>query len=293
MWIDIECSSSKEEDFKAIKNNFFDYPGSYDTREHRGRHSSVRKHSKFYNVDMIILKESNLKKPVHYIKKHFVVNKNIIISVGSEHSNIFEYIWKNISTHPMALKGNTDGILYLILDGICDEYFIALEDLEDMVEKIEIALIDRNTPKLQDNILKLRKEILKFKRVVSSLRTVTYSLIGYDYDILDEENTNYIKTIHDNTFKIYESLESELDTLATDLELYNSKISNKMNETMEFLTVVTTIMAPLTLIAGIYGMNFKFMPETESKYAYPITLLVMFILIILQISYFKKKKWLK
>lgn len=293
MWIDIDyCSNSKEDDFKDIINKFFDYSNSSIARELPARHSSVEKYSDFYSIDMLILKDSNLKKHMHWLKKHFIINKNIIISLGSEHSKIFEEIWKNLSTHPTALKGNTDGILYLILDYICDEYFAALEDLESMVEEIEVALIDGNTNELQDKILKLRKEILKFKRVVSSLRTVTYSLISYDYDVIDEENTNYIKTVHDNTFKIYEALESELDTLATDLNLYNSKMSNKMNETMEFLTVITTIMAPLTLIAGIYGMNFKFMPEIESKFAYPITLVVMLILVILQVRYFKKKNWL-
>lgn len=293
MWVDITYSKNEsKEDYNSIIKEFFDYSKSPITREIHGRRSVVEKHSEFYSIDMIILKDGNLKEHIHWQNKHFIINDKIIVSLGSEKSNIIDGIWENLSSHPTAFNKNTDTILYIILDSICDEYFVALEDLEGLVEKIEISLIGNKDKDIQNKILKLRKRIMKFKRVVTSLRTVTYALISYDYNLLDKFTTKYIQTVHDNTFKIYETLETEMDTLATDLDLYNSKISNKMNETMEFLTVITTIMAPLTLIAGIYGMNFKFMPELEIKAAYPLTLIFMVILIIIQVIYFKRKKWL-
>ena len=169
---------------------------------------------------------------------------------------------------------------------------MSLEDLEELVDNIEGVLIKDSSSELQTRILELRRKILRFKRVVTSLRTVTYSLISYDYDFIKPEAIRLLQTIYDNTFKIYEALDAYTDTLATDLSIYETKLSNKMNKTMEFFTVITTIMSPLTLIAGIYGMNFHYMPELKYKAAYPITMAVMIILIIIQIIYFKKKKWL-
>ncbi len=293
LWIDIDKNKDEDIDYYLeVITEFFNYLSPDPLRKIKGRRSIVEKNTEFYTIDMAILKESSLEKNIRWVKKSFIINEKVIITIGNEESEIFSSIWNHLASNALAFKDKTDTMLYTILDSICDEYFVALEDLEVLVENIENQLIKGASSELQTTILKLRRKILKFKRVVTSLRTVTYALISYDYSFICEENIKYIKTIYDNTFKIYETLEAEMDTLATDLSIYETKLSNKMNQTMEFLTVITTIMAPLTLIAGIYGMNFKYMPELEFKIAYPITILVMVILIIVQIIYFKRKKWL-
>ncbi|MGM9972803.1 MAG: CorA family divalent cation transporter [Clostridiaceae bacterium] len=293
LWVDIRIEKGEIfEDYMEVIERFFDYNNPDPLREIRGRRSIVEKNTEFYTIDMTILKEGSLGKNIKWMREYFIINKKVIISLSHGCSDIFDSIWSHIPSNAAAFREEADNLLYVILDSICDEYFVSLEDLEELVDNIEGVLIRDSSSELQTRILELRRKILRFKRVVTSLRTVTYSLISYDYDFIKPSTIKLIQTIYDNTYKIYEALDAYTDTLATDLSIYETKLSNKMNKTMEFFTVITTIMAPLTLIAGIYGMNFKYMPELKYKAAYPITMAIMFIMIILQIIYFKKKKWL-
>ncbi|WP_426348113.1 magnesium transporter CorA family protein [Alloiococcus sp. CFN-8] len=293
LWVDIHIEKGEAfDDYMEVIEKFFNYKNPDPLREIRGRRSIVEKNTEFYTIDMAILKEGSLGKNIKWMKEYFIINKKVIISLSYGRSQVLDAIWDHIPSNAAAFREEADTLLYVILDSICDEYFVSLEDLEELVDNIEGVLIKDSSSELQTRILELRRKILKFKRVVTSLRTVTYSLISYDYDFIKPPTIKLIQTIYDNTYKIYEALDAYTDTLATDLSIYETKISNKMNKTMEFFTVITTIMAPLTLIAGIYGMNFKYMPELDNRSAYPLTMLFMFILIVIQIIYFKKKKWL-
>ncbi len=293
LWVDIHIEKGESfDDYMEIIKNFFHYDNPNPLGESKGRRSTVEKNTEFYTIDMSILKEGSLGKNINWMKEHFIINQSVIITISHGHSDIFDSLWKHIPSNGVAFRKEADSLLYVILDSICDEYFVSLEDLEELVDNIEGTLIKESSSELQSRILELRRKILRFKRVVTSLRTVTYSLISYDYSFIKPPTIKLIQRVYDNTFKIYEALDAYTDTLATDLSIYETKLSNKMNKTMEFLTVITTIMAPVTLIAGIYGMNFKYMPELQYKASYPVTMVIMIILIILQIIYFKRKKWL-
>lgn len=292
LWIDINYIS-KEQETEAIDLARQFIP-SYDENHlinHSDRRSAVKSYRDYIVIDMVILRDEDIAVSVDYLKKHFIISNDIIISMGNGQSEIFERA-RDTLVHSLHFPAGPDEVLYKLFDYICDEYFIPLDEVEDMVERIETLITRYSSDDIQDSMLTLRKDILRYRRSVTSLKNICYSLSKYDYGIMSEKSMKNIEMVYDNTFKIHDYVNTELENLDTDLELYNSKASNKLNATMEFLTVITTILAPLTLITGIYGMNFKYMPELEVKQGYPVTLLIMIILGVMQVIYFRRKKWL-
>ena len=292
LWIDMNYIS-KEQENSAIELAKQFIP-SYDHNHlinHKDRRSAVKSHSDYIVIDMVILRDQDITISVDYLKKHFIISKNMIISMGNGQSAIFEKA-RDTLICSMYYPGRPDEVLYRLFDFICDEYFVPLDEMEDMVENIENLITEYSSDKIQNSMLRLRKDILRYRRSVTSLKNICYSLSKYDYGMISFESMKNIQMVFDNTVKIYDYVNTELENLDTDLELYNSKASNKLNETMEFLAVITTILAPLTLITGIYGMNFNYMPELEVKQGYPLVLLIMVILGVMQVIYFKRKKWL-
>lgn len=292
LWIDMDFISKEQEDsaIELAKKFIPSYDHSH-LINHKERRSAVKSHPDYMVIDMVILRDPDLTVSSDYIKKHFIISKNMIISMGNGQSAIFEKA-RDALVLSQYYPGRADEVLYRLFDFICDEYFIPLDEMEDMVENIETLITQYSSDEIQNSMLSLRKDILRYRRSVTSLKNICYSLSEYDYGIISMESMKNIQMVFDNTVKIYDYVNTELENLDTDLELYNSKASNKLNETMEFLAVITTILAPLTLITGIYGMNFNHMPELESRLGYPATLLIMLILGIIQVVYFKRKKWL-
>jgi magnesium transporter len=124
------------------------------------------------------------------------------------------------------------------------------------------------------------------------LREVINRLERWESSLINKSTGIYLRDVYDHTIQVIDSVETFRDMLSGMLDIYLSSVSNRMNEVMKVLTIIATIFIPLTLIAGIYGMNFRFMPELETSIGYPMVLLIMLSIGILMVAYFRKKKWL-
>jgi magnesium transporter len=143
-----------------------------------------------------------------------------------------------------------------------------------------------------NTIQQLKREIISIRRYVSPVRELLAGMLRSESHLIDAKTHVYLRDVSDHAIRVTESIESYRDILTGLLEIYISSVSNKMNEVMKVLTVFASIFIPLTFIAGIYGMNFEYMPELKWKWAYP-SLWVAFIAIpVVLLIYFKKKKWL-
>ncbi len=221
LWVDVDYISLEQQQ-SAIEFAKKVIP-SYDDRNlinHTDRRSAVKDYRDYAIIDMVVLRDDNIDISVDYLKKHFIVNKNVIISMGNGQSEIFERIMERL-IHSLYYPGKTDELLYMLFDGICDEYFIPLDEMEDMVEEIETLIVEDSSVTIQENMLNLRKDILRYRRSVTSLKNVCYSLSKYDYGIMSEDSMKNMEKIYDNTFKIYDYVNTELENLDTDLDLYN------------------------------------------------------------------------
>jgi magnesium transporter len=186
----------------------------------------------------------------------------------------------------------TDYLAYAICDTIVDNYMLSLDSMIDIIESIEEELLASPTQETLVSIQQTRRELIFVRKNILPIREVISEIQHSESTLINENTRIYFRDVYDHSLRVIESLDSYRELLNGMLEIYLSSVSNNMNEIMKVLTVFASIFIPLTFIAGIYGMNFDYMPELKWKWAYP-TLWILFVTIpIVLLIYFKNRKWL-
>ncbi|MHB8844768.1 MAG: magnesium/cobalt transporter CorA [Nitrospirota bacterium] len=189
-------------------------------------------------------------------------------------------------------KMGVDYLAYSLLDALVDGYFVILEKLGERIDLLEEELIARPNRPIVAQLYHLKRELLFLHKAVWPLREVVSALARRESPLIRESTTPYLRDVYDHVVQAIDSVEIYRDMLATMLDLYLSSVSNRMNEIMKVLTIIATIFMPLTFLAGVYGMNFKHMPELDWKYGYLFAWLIMIAIGIGMGFYFKRKKWM-
>ena len=222
-----------------------------------------------------------------------IVGPNYVISFQEKEGDIFNPIRDRIRNGKGRIRqAGADYLAYALLDTIVDHYFFILEALGEEIEAIEEELVAHPTPGILQTIHKLKAEMIFLRKSVWPLREVVNGLERGDSPLIAESTRIYLRDVYDHTIQVIETIETFRDMVTGMLDIYLSSISNRMNEVMKVLTIIATIFIPLTFVAGIYGMNFKFMPELEWHWGYPAALGVMVGIAIVMFIYFRGRKWL-
>jgi magnesium transporter len=222
----------------------------------------------------------------------FILGKTFLFSFSEKSDEIFNPIRDRINTQLGKIrKRGSDYLLYALMDIVVDHYFLALEKVEDRIETLDDEVINNPERSQIESIYNLRNLLLMMRRSIWPLREIVNQLIKDDSDLLDDSIEPYLRDIYDHTIHITESIEQQREITNGLMEIYLSMMSNKMNEVMKVLTVIATIFIPLTFIVGIYGMNFKYLPELEWPWAYFAVWGVMIGVTLLMLYYFKRKNW--
>lgn len=185
-----------------------------------------------------------------------------------------------------------DYLAYSILDAVVDNYFVVLEWVGERLEELEDEVVADPRPETVRKINRLKREIILLRKAVWPLREVIGALERREFTLISDATAVYLRDLYDHTIQVIDTIEANRDMLAGMLDVYLSSISNRMNEIMKFLTIIGTIFIPLTFIAGVYGMNFKYMPELQWHWGYFASLVLMLAVAATLLFYFKKKKWL-
>jgi len=189
-------------------------------------------------------------------------------------------------------KMGADYLAYTLLDIVVDQYFVVLEKLGERIEVLEGKLLaDPGTATLQ-KIQNLKKEMLLLRKWIWPLREVISSLERGEFPGIQEGTRIYLRDVYDHAIQVMDAIEIYRDMLSGMLDIYLSSLNNRMNAVMKVLTIIATIFMPLTFLAGVYGMNFKHMPELDWPWGYPLILGVMGFVAILMLTLFRRKKWL-
>ncbi|MDQ7786170.1 MAG: magnesium/cobalt transporter CorA [Thermodesulfovibrionales bacterium] len=189
-------------------------------------------------------------------------------------------------------KMGMDYLAYSVIDAIVDHYFSILEKLGERLETLEDKVVENPEQKIINNIHQLKRQLINVRRSIWPLREVLNIMGRGDSALITNSTHPYLRDVYDHTIRIIETIEAFRDILAGILDIYLSNISNRINAVMKVLTIIATIFMPLTFMAGIYGMNFKYMPELEWRLGYPLILFVMTAISISMLIYFRRKKWL-
>ena len=208
---------------------------------------------------------------VNYEQISLLVMNNFVVMFKEKQDTLFDPLQLRIKNSTGKFRGlGSDYLAYTILDYIVDQNFIILDSLDETVNSLEDRLLtDEPTKDMLRSIQRLKREIISIRRYVSPVRELLTEMLRSESYLINENTHIFLRDVSDHTLRVIESIESYRDVLTGLLDIYMSSASNKMNEIMKVLTVFTSIFIPLTFIAGIYGMNFEYMPELHWKWAYP------------------------
>jgi magnesium transporter len=222
-----------------------------------------------------------------------VLGSNFVVSFQESVGDVFEQIRDRIRNDKGRVrKMGADYLAYALLDAVVDGYFIILEKLGEKIEQMEEQLVAEPTNETVRQIHSVKRELVSLRRSVWPLRELINELAKTESPLIKESTRLYLRDVYDHTIQVIDTVETFRDMVSGMLDIYLSSLSNRMNAVMKVLTIIATIFIPLTFIAGIYGMNFKYMPELEWRWGYAGVLLVMAAVAVIMLIYFKKKKWL-
>ncbi|MGD8719453.1 MAG: magnesium/cobalt transporter CorA [Candidatus Zixiibacteriota bacterium] len=222
-----------------------------------------------------------------------VLGPDYVLSFQERAGDVFDLIRGRLrSAKGRIRKRGADYLAYAIIDAVVDNYFVILEQVGERVADLEDELTQNPTPETLRRIHSLKREMILLRKSVWPLREVVNSLGRDDISLVSEGTAVFLRDVYDHTIQVIDAVETYRDVLSGMLDLYISTVSNKMNEVMKVLTIIATVFIPLTFIAGVYGMNFRYMPELGWQWSYLVVWLVMLGVAGAMFIFFKVKKWL-
>lgn len=217
---------------------------------------------------------------------------NVLISFEEKENTIFEPIIKRLETGKgKGRLRQEDYLCYLLVDHIVDNYYILLDTTEEQVEDLEKLLLENPSTDLLHSFLRLKKNLMLLRKTINPLKDEIRFLSREESGVITEYTRQYLGDINDHLSFIIQSIDSFREMISSMMDLLMANNANRMNNIMKTLTLVSTVVIPMTLVTGIYGMNFDFMPELHWKFGYPLSLSVTAGMGIVMYIYMKRKNW--
>lgn len=222
------------------------------------------------------------------------LGRTTLITFQEKHNgDVFDPIRTRIKTRGSRLRENDASFLmYAMLDAIVDHCFPILEHYSDRLEELEDEVLSKPDKRVIQRIHATKRELLLLRRAVWPMREVINALAREHHECLSEVTQTYLRDVYDHSVQIIDMVETYREFATSLTETYMSSLSNRMNEIMKVLAIVTTIFTPMTFLAGVYGMNFEFLPELHSPWAYPVFWIVCATMAVGMLVIFRRRKWL-
>lgn len=239
---------------------------------------------------MVYLNES---KEIKYEHVAMVLQDQAVIVFQEIEADVFDGVRNRLSQKESRIRARgSDYLFFALLDAMVDHYFIALDAIGEQLEILENEVYIHPNQSQGLAIQQLKKEILKLRQHIYPTKDLVQRLLDSEHPLISKETKVFLRDLLDHATEINESLQLYRELSINLMELYMSTMSNKMNEVMKVLTIIASIFIPLTFIAGIYGMNFDYMPELHWKYGYATVWIFMGACFLGMLLYFRTKKWL-
>ncbi|MFA6512383.1 MAG: magnesium/cobalt transporter CorA [Patescibacteria group bacterium] len=221
-----------------------------------------------------------------------VHGKGFVILFQENPGDIFEDLRNRIRANVgRARMSGADYLVYSLLSTLVDSFYDILEEIGEQTEFFEEKIIAEPNRNVIGGIHDLKQQIIVLRRSIWPIREVVLRLLDEDPGLFHKETRFFLRDVGDHAIQAVDTVETYRDLLSGLTDLYVSSISNRTNEVMKVLTIIATIFIPLTFIVGLYGMNFRYMPELEQRWGYPAILILMFIIAMGMLGYFKRKRW--
>jgi magnesium transporter len=244
----------------------------------------------------LVLKAPDLQEDTRHVTLEqvaVVLGRNIVLSFQERSPDLFQPLIERLTRNHIPLReAKADFLAYALVDTIVDQYFDVLEAAGERLEEVEdLVLAGRSAEENIQVIHALRRELIVLRRSVWPLREVLSALLRDGSPLIREGTMMYLRDVYDHTIQVMDTLETYRETLSSLFDIHLSSISNRMNQIMKVLTLAATVFIPLTFIVGVYGMNFRYMPELYWRWSYPILWLIMIGIAGAMLYYFRRKGW--
>ena len=223
-----------------------------------------------------------------------VLGKNYVLTFQESEGDVFGPIRERLRYANGRIRGlKSDYLMYALIDAIVDNYFSIIETLGNKIEDLETELFTGNAREnVNVDVQQLKREILKVRRAIFPLREIINRIEKGESSLIYKRTITYFRDVYDHLIQVSENIDIYREMIWSLMDMYMTTISNKMNEVMKVLTIMSSIFIPLSFLAGLYGMNFEYMPELKYRYGYFVLIGVMLCIFIGLLFYFKRKKWL-
>jgi magnesium transporter len=229
---------------------------------------------------------------IDYEQISFVLGKDYLLSFQEKDGDLFGPFRERIRLNQGRVrKKKADYLLYRLIDIIVDSYYTILDNIGQQIEDIEEAVYNNPTSREFQHIQQLKKELIYLRKALYPLRDALNKLIKDESGFIESSNTRYFSDIYDHVVHLIDSLDTYKDLTSGLMDIHINTLNTRMNEIIKVLTIASTIFMPLTFIVGVYGMNFKYMPELHSSWGYPAVWAFMTLMTVGMVMYFKHKKW--
>lgn len=287
LWIDIIAPTKNDTNF--LKKHFNFHRLALEDTIQSIQRSKIDDYGSFYFISMHAINYKNNRLTVQEID--FFLGKNFVITVHNDSMDCVDTIRKEIMNNGIMQKG-PDFLMYVMMDVVVDNLFPVMDSLHERLEKVENEVFKDPGKNTTNHLFNLRRNIVTIRKYISPQREVLNILTRGDAKYIHNFTVPYLRDVYDHIYRVGENIDLARDAILSAFESYRSTIQQRTNEIMKMLTVISVIVLPMSLVAGIYGMNFKAMPELAWQYGYPFALITMFLIAVIMVLYFKKKEWL-
>jgi len=291
-WINVDGVHDAEK-IQRIGDVYGLHPLAVEDIAHTGQRPKVEDYETHLFAVLRMLQWNDQEERIEDEQVSLVLGKSWVLSFQEKTGDVFGPVRERLTANRGRIrKAGADYLTYALMDAVVDHYFTILEVLGDRIEDLGEDLARSPSQEHLASIRHLKRELLFMRKSVWPLREVLGSLQRDESPLIADSTRPYFRDLYDHTIQVIDTVETFRDMVAGLMDIYLSSISNRMNEVMKVLTIIATIFIPLSFIAGVYGMNFTFMPETEWRYGYFGVLGLMFAVFVGMLLYFRKKRWL-
>ena len=291
VWVDIQ--KPNEKDMQFLEKHFSFHPLAIEDSMTTIQRPKIDRYDGYLFIVLHAAILSAHRDKATSLELDSFVGENYVVTVHLKPISSVTSTWERCKKHPGIMSQGAAYLFYYLSDALVDNYFPILERVDKDIQKAEDRVFKDGDSGTLSKIFDLKENVLLLRRILGPQRETMNFIARGDYSpIIPSKLSIYFRDVSDLLARINDSLDTYRDMLTSAQDGYLSVTSNKLNEIMKVLTIIATIMMPLTLITGIYGMNFRFMPEIEWRYGYFVVISFMVSLAIGMLLFFKKKKWL-
>jgi magnesium transporter len=290
IWLDIKQPT--EQDLELLRNEFHFHPLAIEDATRFHERPKVDVYPSYYFIVFYAAQHDSELGQVTTEPIYLFVGPNYLVSV---HRGAIKQVEDTLARWQAAnspISNTVGALLYALLDSIVDDYFPVLDGIADRVEELEDTIFNNYQDTAIEQIFALKKDLLKLRRVVAPERDVMNVLLRRDQPVFQSQDIIYLQDVYDHVVRVSESIDTYRDLLSSALDSFLSLQSNRLNQIVKVLTIASIVLMSNALIAGIYGMNFDWMPELRWTYGYPFALGLMAAISVGLVLLFKRMRWL-